>query len=142
MSQVRKVKGVSPNYMQFLWISIGKIRQAQSEGDFAQALNLSVTLIDFLPDEFRNEFGERANQIMNSINLIVSGKIKYIQEIDDLFMRSIAKDKLLSTYSKKALSHFITTLSTKLDAKGYFEIRSNIPEGWSHTLNPDDYERT
>jgi DNA-binding ferritin-like protein (Dps family) len=137
MSQVRKVKGVSPNYMQFLWLSIGKIRAIHSEGDWATALNLAVSLIDYLPDEFKDEFGKEVDKVLYNIGLITDYRLTALQNIEDMFQRQFLMKKILANYSKAALSRFIKNLSKKLDEKGYYEIKTHVPEGFSHTLDFD-----
>jgi hypothetical protein len=104
----------SPNHLQFLWLSLWKIRAAQNKGDFVKALTQSVSLLDYLPNEFREEFRDRADTISQSIELITAGNLPKLQNIADPFEKSRAKNKLMKEYCKKAFSDFFPKLSAKL----------------------------
>ena len=133
MSKVRKVKGVSFNYLQFLWNGIGMIRKSQAEGDFPTALKLIATLIDYLPDDIKDEYRDRANMIIDSMNLIAAGKLVQVQKIPDIFQRHVFQKKLLVNYSIEALKDFVDSLSSTLDEKGYLITSKDFDEGYSHT---------
>lgn len=131
MTYVQKQKGVSFNYLQFLWGGIAQIRSKQGEGDFGSAMKLAATLIDYLPEEIKKQFQDKADQIVRSMNKIAVGNIKKIKDIPDIFQRTVYKHKLLKTYADEALHDFVTELSNELDAKGYMITRQDIIEGRS-----------
>jgi hypothetical protein len=128
-AQVIRVKGVSFNYLQFLWQCIGTIKKTHESGNFAGALKLAAELITYLPESMKTEFKSRADQIEVSINLIRTGKLKQISDIPDFFIRGIYKNRLLQTYGMEALKDFINNLTTKLDNIGYMENTKVVAEG-------------
>lgn len=128
-ADVIRVKGVSFNYLQFLWSSIGTIKKTQEKGEFAGALALAVELIDYLPESIKNEFSERAATIKHSLNLITSGRIPQIQRITDFYIRGIFKNRILQRYGNAAFQQFISELTTKLDNIGYMENTKVVVEG-------------
>jgi hypothetical protein len=126
---VIRVKGVSFNYLQFLWSSIGTIKRTQEKGEFAGALALAVELIDYLPESIKKEFTERAATIKHSLNLITTGKIPQIQRIPDFYLKGIFKNRMLQRYGNAAFQQFISELTTKLDNIGYMENTKVVVEG-------------
>jgi hypothetical protein len=126
---VIRVKGVSFNYLQFLWTSIATVKKTQEQGNFAGALALATELIDYLPTSLKEEFKEKAAKIQHSINMIASGNVPQIKKIPDFFIRGIYKTRLLQKYSSAALSGFINELTTKLDNIGYMENTKVVAEG-------------
>jgi len=128
-TQVLKVKGVSFNFLQFMWSSYGQIKQVQAKRDFATALTLLTELIRWLPDSIKEEFRSRAIQIENSINLIKSGRLPQIQKIPDFYMRGIFKNRLLQSYCDLSFKALIDDLGTKLNDLGYMENVEKITEG-------------
>jgi hypothetical protein len=130
---VRKVKGVSFNYLQFLWGNYALIRKAQAEGDIPKALKLAATLVDYLPSALKTEFQKRADQILESMNIISAGNIKQLQDIPDIFLRRAAKIRILNNYSYLALRSFVNDMSTELQKRGYMESVDFADEGFGHT---------
>jgi len=128
-TQVLKVRGVSFNFLQFMWSSYGQIKQVQAKKDYATALTLLTELIRWLPDSIKEEFRNRAIQIEDSINLIKSGRLPQIQKIPDFYMRGIFKNRLLQTYCDLAFKVLIDDLGTKLNNLGYMENVEKITEG-------------
>jgi len=126
---VIRVKGVSFNYLQFLWSSIGTIKRTQEEGNFAGALSLAAQLIDYLPESLKGEFKAKSVMIQHSINAIASGSLPQIKQIHDFYVRGIYKTRLLQKYSAAALQGFISELTTKLDNIGYMENTKVVAEG-------------
>lgn len=129
MSQVRKVKGVSFNWLQFLWNNVGQIRKAQIEGNISLALKETATLISYLPPDLKEIFEGRAKMIRESINTIVTGNLPKLQEVTDVFHRRNLKQKILATYSEEAFDAFINDLTTELNARGYMESVEFVDEG-------------
>jgi len=126
---VIRVKGVSFNYLQFLWSSIGTIRRTHEQGNFAGALKLATDLIVYLPESIKDEFREKAAKINYSFNQIRAGRILEVQKIADFYIRGIFKNRLLQTYGNAALQQFVDELTTKLDKIGYMENIKTVAEG-------------
>lgn len=133
-SYIKQQKGVSFNYLQFLWGSIATIRAKQGEGDFGTALKLAYTLIDYLPETLKEEFGDRANAIGINMERISAGDLPEIRKQHDIFLKIVYKHKVLRAYSNRSLMQFVNDLTRKLDKSGYMIARSSIVEGESHTL--------
>lgn len=134
-ASVVRVKGVSFNYLQFLWSGIGQIKQQQSQGNFAGAMALLTEFINYLPDSMKDEFREKAQKIALVMNAIRSGSLKVIKDIPDLFVRGIYRNRLLQIYSSKKLSVFMDELTTKLNQLGYMENLKLIAEGQADVDN-------
>ena len=130
MSALKTVKNASPQYMNFVWVQYGKVREAQIQGRFAYAAKLATTLIPYLPDDLKKKFHEQADLIIHTQKLITSGTVCNINTINDTFHKQIQKNKILETYSDQALNKFINDLSSAFDKKGYFEIHKNVPTGY------------
>lgn len=128
-TQILKVKGVSFNYVQFLWTSLGQIKQVQARRDYASAMQLLADLIRWLPDSLKEEFREKVIKIERSMNHIKAGTLAEIRRIPDFYIRGIFKHKLLQTYADKAFSSLIDELSTKLNQMGYMENTEKVLEG-------------
>jgi hypothetical protein len=126
---VIRVKGVSFNYLQFLWNSIGTIKRTHDQGDFSGALRLATELIGYLPQSIKEEFKEKAAKIDYSLNQIKTGSIPQIRKIPDFYLRGIFKNRLLQNYGNIALKTFIDELTTKLDKIGYMENTKIVAEG-------------
>jgi hypothetical protein len=136
---VVRVKGVSFNYLQFLWSQIGQVRSVQSQGNFAAAMKLVTSLIPYLPASMKDEFREKAQRIEESMNTIRSGRLREVQAIPDFFIRGIFKNRLLQTYANAALSKFVDDLTTKLDKMGYMENVKSVPEGTGEVATEDSW---
>jgi len=131
LSEVRKVKGVSFNYLAFLWSNIGLIRKAQTDGNSEIALKLAATLIAYLPKGIKEDFTKTADEILHSLNMITSGGMKQIADIPDAFQRRRYKQKILRAYSELKLHKLITDLSTTLQERGYMEAVDFADEGFA-----------
>lgn len=128
-ADVVRVKGVSFNYLQFLWGGIGQIRQQQSQGNFSGSMEMLSQFLDYLPDSMKEEFRDRAKKISSIMKIIKAGSLTQIQEIPDLYIRGIYKNRLLQTYSHEALSSFMNDMTSKLNLLGYMENLKVVLEG-------------
>lgn len=128
-ADVIRVKGVSFNYLQFLWGGIGQIRQQQSQGNFSGSMEMLSQFLDYLPDSMKEEFRDRAKNISLIMSAIRAGSIPQIQKIPDLYIRGIYKNRLLQTYSHQALSSFMNDMTSKLNLLGYMENLKVVLEG-------------
>lgn len=126
---VIKVKGVSFNYLQFLWSKIGIVRQAQEQGNFAGAMKLLASLIPYLPDSIKDTFKEKAVRIEHSMTRIRTGNVPEIKRIPDFFLRGIFKNRLLQSYGNEAFNQFMDELTTKLNKMGYMENTKIVAQG-------------
>jgi len=126
---VIRVKGVSFNYLQFLWSGIGQVRQQQAQGNFSGAMSLIASFISYLPDSIKKEFRDRAIHIQEVVDVIRAGSLDVIQRIPDLFIRGIYRNRLLQLYSSEALGKFIDDLTTQLNELGYMENLKVVTEG-------------
>lgn len=126
---VIRVKGVSFNYLQFLWSGIGQIRQQQSLGNFSGAMALTTSFIPYLPDSMKEKFRKMAVHINTVMNAIKSGNIPAVQRIPDFFMRGIYKNRVLQIYSNEVLTKFIDDMTSQLNQLGYMENLKMVAEG-------------
>jgi len=126
---VIKVKGVSFNYLQFLWNGIGQVRQQHALGNYSGAMALVASFIGYLPDSIKEQFRDRANHIQGVMDIIKSGRLEVIKKIPDLYIRGIYKNRLLQLYANKALTKFIDNLTTQLNKLGYMENLKVVTEG-------------
>lgn len=126
---VIRVKGVSFNYLQFLWNGIGQIRQAQASGNFSGAMALVTSFISYLPDSIKDEFRDRANHIQGVMDIIKSGSLEVIRRIPDFYIRGIYRNRLLQLYATESLTKFIDNLTTQLNKLGYMENLKVVTEG-------------
>lgn len=141
---VVKVKGVSFNYLQFLWSQIGQIRQQQAKGNPAGAMGLMTGLIDYLPDSIKEKFRDRARRIQEIMNQISSGSLPQIQKIPDYYTKGIYKNRLLQLFSNEAFQSFVDDLTSQLNRLGYMENLKQVAEGTVDTETdwiPLDKER-
>lgn len=128
-ASVVRVKGVSFNYLQFLWSQIGQIRQQQAAGNFKGAMALCVSFISYLPDSMKDKFRAKAEHIYMVMNAIQAGNLEQIQEIPDYYIRGIYKNRLLQFYSSEALKTFIDEMTSMLNQLGYMENLKVVAEG-------------
>lgn len=128
-TQVVKVKGVSFNFLQFMWSSYGQIKQVQARRDYATALTLLTELIRWLPDSIKEEFRKKAIMLETNISLIQSGKLKKIRNIPDFYLKGIYKNRLLQAYSDISFKTLIDDLGSKLNNLGYMENVEKLTEG-------------
>lgn len=126
---VVRVKGVSFNYLQFLWAGLGQIRDQQSKGNFAGSLQLGVQFIDYLPDSLKEQFREEAKKISAIQELIRADALPQLKEIPDLYIRGIYRNKLLQTYSYAALEEYVNGITSALNKLGYMENLKMVKEG-------------
>lgn len=128
-TQVVKIKGVSFNYVQFLWSGLGSVKQLQTKQAYSEAMRVIIELIGYLPDSIKSEFRDRAAQIALTMNAVKTGKVKELQQIPDFFIKGIFKNRLLQNYCSRSLSKFVDDLSTRLNEMGYMENVEKIEQG-------------
>lgn len=78
----------------------------------------------------KTEFAEEAEEIRQGLRRVgqnVGGA--------DFFVRDYNKNKLRQRWARERLNSFLNRVTSRLDEKGYLEIRyAPVEEGYSHTL--------
>lgn len=124
-----KVKGVSFNYVQFLWSGIAQVKQAQTKQLYSEGLRLLVELVGYLPNSIKDYFKEKAKMIYHTMTLIKTNQLTCLQQTPDFYVRGIYRNRILQAYANQALSNFVDELSTKLNSMGYMENVEKVEEG-------------
>ena len=123
------IRGAEPPYLSFLWREIAKIREAETEGDYAIALQRATSLIAYLPKAIKEKFDRKAEEITKALevlNMNVQGT--------DIHTTSIIKHRTIQQTSRTLLAEFIYELTSELDSRGYMERKPpEIPTGFSRT---------
>jgi len=131
------MKGISFNYLRFLWNGIAAVRRAQLEGQNGSALEMAATLIIYLPREIKKDFQKKADKIILDIGQIRNGVFQNIAQETNPFMKALAKRRAIEAYACGALPKFLSELTTSLDDHGYYLSAKTWEEGWSHTSQED-----
>lgn len=139
---ILRVKGVSFNYLQFLWKNLNEINEARQQGNTAVALKLCIDLCDTLPRSLKKEFRLKAIGINHSMLQIRSCSLPELARINDLHKRHRTRNWLLTSYSTAALSQFLDQLTTKLDEMGYMENTKITSEGDADGVDGDGTWKT
>ena len=125
-----KIKGLQFDYRTFLWRALSKIWQAETEGYYDLALHYTLSLIKYLPRWAKQEFSEEAEKIRQELRQVgrnVAGA--------DFVVKDINRNKIRQRWARDHLKDFLDRLTSRLDEKGYLEIRyAPVEEGYSHTL--------
>lgn len=111
-----QVARVQPKYESFLWRELMKIRDAETLGDYMTACSLTVSLIKFLPSQFKTEFGKRAESITTAVE-IYSANLK-----THALTGQVAKHRKVQAFSRDLFNTFINDLIKALDQAGYMEM--------------------
>ena len=88
-------------------------------GDPAGALKYALGLVDYLADEIKQKFRDKAKKIKAHMQQIEAGT-----QGPYAFNRSLNRNRALQSYAFKMLPTFIDELSTMLDQRGYMEKKS------------------
>ncbi|RLF99479.1 MAG: hypothetical protein DRN49_04325 [Thaumarchaeota archaeon] len=137
-ARIQRAKGVKFNYLQFLWSRLNMIVKIAEAGDYALALKLLILDIPVLPADLREVFQQYAEIIENGISKIGNYEIPQLQNVPDLFIKQILRDKYLQFYCKEWYEKMITMLFEALEGKGFlWEGEYGVPVGESHTLKKD-----
>ncbi len=135
-AKIEKAKGINFSYNKFLWDAIGSIINDENKHDYSSALAKATSLIVYLPDDIKDKYRAKAEEILQTLTQIEACKIPALQKITDVYLRSLMRNKISQLFASKALRYFIDSLSTTLNAKGYMERIEDTPEGWGSTLRP------
>jgi len=137
--RIIRAKGVRFNYLQFLWSRLNTIVSTAESGDYALAMKLLILDVQVLPNDIREIFEPRAKMIEQGIAIILNYQIPQLQNIPDLFIRQLLREKYLQWYCKQHYESFIKDLFITLQSKGFIEQGDySIPLGKSHTLREEE----
>lgn len=113
-------KGFQFKYENFLWIEIHEIRKIQREGNHARALQYALSLVDYLADEIKKEFRDKAKKIGATLRSIRGrGPSQFVQ--------AIKRNEARQLYAMTVLPSFIDELTSMLDKRGYMEKKGVKP---------------
>lgn len=124
-----KVKGVSFNYVQFLWSGIAQVKQAQAKQMYSEGMRLSIELVNYLPNSLKDAFKNKVAMIQHTMTLIKTNSLTCLKQTPDFYIRGIFRNRILQAYAGRALSQFIDELSDKLNSMGYMENVEKVEEG-------------
>ena len=134
MGESTRIRGVSTNWLSFLWSHLIEVQRARSEGNNDVALGLCTQLIDWLPTDLKEKFRLRANEIQSNMNIISRGDLPSLMQETDLLSKYDLKRKYLRAYSEKSLKGFIDELCRQLDDHGYYTTKQYLIEGQDLTI--------
>lgn len=125
-----EIRGAEPKFQTFLWSEIQKIREAETQGDFSQALDRATGLIAYLPEDAKEKFRKRATGIREGLNYLAT-----LNGGTDIFTSNVVKHRRLQKAASRLLDGFVNDLTSYLDGRGYMEQRrrkvpTNVPPGF------------
>ena len=126
-----EAKAVSTSFQGFLWSEIGKIREAENEGDLLTALNRACSLVKYLPVSVKEELQENVNQITELVNK------NFNIESSDFQTTMLLRNRQANDSAQRYLKAFINKLMMLLDERGiYMEYKrkKQIPSNVSQQL--------
>ena len=119
-----EAKAVSTSFQGFLWSEIGKIREAENEGDLLTALNRACSLVKYLPISVKQQLQENVNQITELVNK------NFNLESSDFQTTMLLRNRQANDSAQRYLKAFINKLMMLLDQRGiYMEYKRTIEEG-------------
>ena len=119
-----EAKAVSTSFQGFLWSEIGKIREAENEGDLLTALNRACSLVKYLPVSVKEQLQENVNQITELVNK------NFNLESSDFQTTMLLRNRQANDSAQRYLKAFINKLMMLLDQRGiYMEYKRTIEEG-------------
>ena len=126
-----EAKAVSTSFQGFLWSEIGKIREAENEGDLLTALNRACSLVKYLPVSVKEQLQENVNQITELVNK------NFNIESSDFQTTMLLRNRQANDSAQRYLKAFINKLMMLLDERGiYMEYKrkKQIPSNVSQQL--------
>ncbi len=121
-----EAKAVSTSFQGFLWTAIGKIWEAEDEGDMLTALSRACSLVKYLPKQVKLQLEDDVNQITVLVNQ------NFNLESSNFHSAMLLRNKSIDTVAKKYLKVFMNKLMTLLDDRGVYmeyhrrEVQSNV----------------
>ena len=128
---VRGNVNVNPKFNDFLWTAINSIWGAQTRGAYATALKLLAMLISWTPPSIRDDFTQRADRIIKTLDMVASGNLSIMDEINDPNLLQLYKIELMDTYSSEALQDVVEELGDALQKGNYIEFTRFSPTATS-----------
>lgn len=128
VAEIKQVKGVQFNFVNFLWKEMVAIRELERSGNYLEALRAAVSLIKYLPESFKKSLEKKADTYRESLAWIEAN----MQGIDQFNTRFV-RHRAMQQYASLALPDLMDDLSKFMDESGYMERRDDVPEGKSHT---------
>jgi hypothetical protein len=109
-----EAKAVSTSFQGFLWSEIGKIREAENEGDILTALNRACSLVKYLPVSVKEQLQENVNQISELVNK------NFNIESSDFQSTMLLRNKQADSTAHVYLKAFMNKLMRLLDERGVY----------------------
>jgi len=109
-----EAKAVSTSFQSFLWQAIGKIWEAEDQGDLLTALSRACSLVKYLPVSTKEKLEENANQISKLVNK------NFNIEGSDFQSTMLLRNKSVDTVAKAYLKVFMNKLMRLLDERGVY----------------------
>lgn len=130
-----KVRGVQFNYINFFWKEISWIGEMMKRGEYLQALEAWITLLNNTPVEIYQNFETDIKNIPKEVAFLRAWNKK--RAIDHFNCLILTRNALIR-YAKQRLPILQRRLSNIADKRQYFEKTSYpVPRGKSHTLRKD-----
>jgi len=109
-----EAKAVSKSFQAFLWSEIGKIREAENEGDILTALNRACSLVKYLPVSVKEKLRDNVAEITVLVNK------NFNIEGSDFQSTMLLRNKSVDTVAKAYLKVFMNKLMRLLDERGVY----------------------
>jgi hypothetical protein len=120
-----EAKAVSTSFQGFLWGEIGKIREAENEGDILTALNRACSLVKYLPVSVKEKLQGNVEVITKLLNK------NFTIESSDFQTTMLLRNKRSTESAHYYLSIFMQKLMRLLDERGiYMEYKRTDIEMW------------
>lgn len=125
-----QVKGISFNFLSFLWKAFGKIWELRLEGQYQAALEVAIELLDFVPHDIEEKMQKDVEKI-REVQAWIRGEIQAPSD----FVKVHNTEKALQIFAAQSLTEFVRKMKRLLEPRGYFEIqREPIPRATSSAL--------
>ena len=120
-----EAKAVSTSFQAFLWSEIGKIREAENEGDILTALNRACSLVKYLPVSVKEKLRDNVAEITVLVNK------NFNVESSDFQSTMLLRNRQANDSAQRYLKAFMNKLMMLLDQRGiYMEYkRKEVPTG-------------
>lgn len=109
-----EAKAVSTSFQGFLWGEIGKIREAENEGDILTALNRACSLVKYLPVNVKEKLEDNVQQITELVNK------NFTIESSDFQTTMLLRNQQATESAHRYLNIFMQKLMRLLDERGIY----------------------
>lgn len=121
-----KLKGVSSNYLNFLWQDgLHRIWLYEQAEDYVKALRTLCDLIKYLDKDRQKQFIEQARTIEETLAKIQKGSNGH-----DYFQRRLNSRRQAENYARRQLNQLLPDVTTALDESGYYEVTREVDKGY------------